>query len=783
MSNCVGELAAPAAASAAVVAAAPSRREHRVGDIPAVSRGRHRRHRRAPPYLSWPTLADPPIRASASECGPRPRARPAPWSARPRSARAFPARRSPRSATGPVHARPDAHARFEGVAVDDSQTSAGRQLRTCHGIATSRLRCRLRCGSVRSAASRPCQSGMHNGRRASTLLVQPQAQDSATAMSIVSALSSSARFRPAQSCEFSRFCAGFATADTIRGNDRVHGASAHLSAAGSPRPCRPPDRRRHSRRRAAPQLAARRATLRQSRASRPAALPDRDRALMRRLVGDRAAPARHAAASARRLSRQGLSRRRAARRNHPADRRRADPLARRARPCRGRSFGAAGAGRPARARAMPGWSTPCCAASRRTATHALADRATRDTPDWLLARWTQAPTATRPRAPSRTPTATSRRSTSPSRQMPSHGPSGARPRAADRHACARWRRARSRCCPAFTEGAWWVQDAAASLPARLLGDVRGLAVADLCAAPGGKTAQLALAGARGHRGRPLAGAARAAARQSRAARRSAPRPSPPTRSSGKAGRSTPCCSMRPAPRPAPSAAIPTCPGSRAKPTSPCSTALQQRLLDRAVELLKPGGTLVYCVCSLEPEEGEQQIAALLARDPRVARASRSRPAEVCGHAEFITADGDLRTLPLHLPDPDPRWGGLDGFYAARLMPRFDADNRGACTAYWPTRRPFAIVLATRAESGRAQGTSAFMMRVSVAERARLSVLIGRRAFRSLRRRASTRIRCCAGASARPRPTGWSSRRRTCAPPTPPAPAKSTPAASPSPARW
>ncbi len=64
------------------------------------------------------------------------------------------------------------------------------------------------------------------------------------------------------------------------------------------------------------------------------------------------------------------------------------------------------------------------------------------------------------------------------------------------------------------------------------------------------------------------------------------------------------------------------------------TSLQQRLLDRAVDLLKPGATLVYCVCSLEPEEGEAQIAALLARDPRVARAPVAAQ-EVAGHAEFI----------------------------------------------------------------------------------------------------------------------------------------------------
>jgi 16S rRNA (cytosine967-C5)-methyltransferase len=76
--------------------------------------------------------------------------------------------------------------------------------------------------------------------------------------------------------------------------------------------------------------------------------------------------------------------------------------------------------------------------------------------------------------------------------------------------------------------------------------------------------------------------------------------------------------------------------------------------------------LVYCVCSLEPEEGEEQIAALLARDPRVRR-DPVRPTELDGCAEFISPRGDLRTLPMHWPDPDPRWSGLDGFYAARLV--------------------------------------------------------------------------------------------------------------------
>jgi 16S rRNA (cytosine967-C5)-methyltransferase len=98
------------------------------------------------------------------------------------------------------------------------------------------------------------------------------------------------------------------------------------------------------------------------------------------------------------------------------------------------------------------------------------------------------------------------------------------------------------------------------------------------------------------------------------------------------------------------------------------TDLQQRLLDRAVDLLKPGGRLVYCVCSLEPEEGVEQIAGLLARNENLARQPLAAD-EVGHHGEFLTVDGDLRTLPHHLPDPDPRFGGLDGFYAARLVRR------------------------------------------------------------------------------------------------------------------
>jgi 16S rRNA (cytosine967-C5)-methyltransferase len=76
--------------------------------------------------------------------------------------------------------------------------------------------------------------------------------------------------------------------------------------------------------------------------------------------------------------------------------------------------------------------------------------------------------------------------------------------------------------------------------------------------------------------------------------------------------------------------------------------------------------LVYCTCSLEAEESEDQVAALLQRNPALTRRP-VRPDELAGHAEFVTADGDLRTLPCHWPDSEPRMGGLDGFYAARLV--------------------------------------------------------------------------------------------------------------------
>ena len=93
--------------------------------------------------------------------------------------------------------------------------------------------------------------------------------------------------------------------------------------------------------------------------------------------------------------------------------------------------------------------------------------------------------------------------------------------------------------------------------------------------------------------------------------------------------------------------------------------LQARLLDRAYELLRPGGLLVFCTCSLEPEEGSEQIAKFLARTEGAARVPISA-AEIGGAADWITPEGELRTLPYHLPNAEPKLAGMDGFFAVRV---------------------------------------------------------------------------------------------------------------------
>ena len=223
--------------------------------------------------------------------------------------------------------------------------------------------------------------------------------------------------------------------------------------------------------------------------------------------------------------------------------------------------------------------------------------------------------------------------------------------------------------PGFTEGQWWVQDAAAALPARLFGDVAGKSVADLCAAPGGKTAQLAHAGADvtavdrspGRMARLRDNLSRLAL-EVKTVVADAAEWQGGTDSGGFDGIlvDAPCGSTGTIRR------HPDVAWLRQEGDIGALMALQKRLLQKAVTLLKPGGTLVYCTCSLEPEEGEQAIAALLSAESAMRRVP-IEAGEVAGLTEILTAEGDLRTLPCHLPHQDPRLSGLDGFYAARLV--------------------------------------------------------------------------------------------------------------------
>lgn len=220
--------------------------------------------------------------------------------------------------------------------------------------------------------------------------------------------------------------------------------------------------------------------------------------------------------------------------------------------------------------------------------------------------------------------------------------------------------------PGYHEGAWWVQDAAASLPARLLGPVAGMRVADLCAAPGGKTAQLVQAGASvvavdssqtrlrtlsenlGRLGLDATPVVADAATWAPDERFDAVLLDAPCSSTGTIRRH------------------PDIPYLKSAKDIEALVPLQVRLLDNAASLLKPGGTLVYSTCSLEPEEGEAQIANLLVRREDL-RLDPLQPEDVFGQGEWIEPSGCLRTFPYQLDLGTPEWSGMDGFFAARLL--------------------------------------------------------------------------------------------------------------------
>jgi 16S rRNA (cytosine967-C5)-methyltransferase len=213
----------------------------------------------------------------------------------------------------------------------------------------------------------------------------------------------------------------------------------------------------------------------------------------------------------------------------------------------------------------------------------------------------------------------------------------------------------------FAEGAFWVQDFAASLPARLFRNVRGKHVIDLCAAPGGKTAQLVASGAE------VTAVERDDARLARLednlerlkldARLVASdvRDFTPDRLADCVLLDAPCSATGTIRR------HPELPWIKnAADIAACADASAE-LFDAAAAMVAPGGMLVFAVCSLEPEEGPEQVAHFLRRHEEFRRTPISAD-EIFGLSELITSDGDLRTLPCHLAEQ----GGMDGFYAARL---------------------------------------------------------------------------------------------------------------------
>lgn len=219
--------------------------------------------------------------------------------------------------------------------------------------------------------------------------------------------------------------------------------------------------------------------------------------------------------------------------------------------------------------------------------------------------------------------------------------------------------------PGFAEGAWWVQDAAAALPARLLGDVRGLRVADLCAAPGGKTAQLALAGA------DVTALDSSKNRLARLEQNLARLGLPvravladllrfvPDELFDAVLLDAPCSSTGTVRR------HPDVPWTKTPEDIRKLADLQARLLAHAVTLVKPGGRIVFSNCSLDPLEGEDLYREFLDRTPGVSDDPLSR-GEIASIDPYLTAQGTLRSTPAGMELGLPGISGLDGFFAARM---------------------------------------------------------------------------------------------------------------------
>jgi 16S rRNA (cytosine967-C5)-methyltransferase len=217
----------------------------------------------------------------------------------------------------------------------------------------------------------------------------------------------------------------------------------------------------------------------------------------------------------------------------------------------------------------------------------------------------------------------------------------------------------------YCEGAWWVQDAAAALPAKLLGDVAGKKVADLCAAPGGKTAELAAAGAivtaldiSTSRLKRLGENLDRLGLEARLTQADLLAWEPGEQFEAVL-LDAPCTATGTIRR------HPDIPWLKRPQDIDTLSTLQGRMLDRAAKLVSPGGLLVYATCSLEPEEGVAQVAPFLLRHPEFTL----RPidaAELMWLGHLLSPDRMLRTLPCQSFGDEAVMQGMDGFFAARF---------------------------------------------------------------------------------------------------------------------
>jgi 16S rRNA (cytosine967-C5)-methyltransferase len=218
----------------------------------------------------------------------------------------------------------------------------------------------------------------------------------------------------------------------------------------------------------------------------------------------------------------------------------------------------------------------------------------------------------------------------------------------------------------FEAGEWWVQDAAAAIPAKLFGDLTGKHIADLCAAPGGKTAQLIVAGAK------VTAVEQSSNRLARLKENLVRLGLEAELVAGDLFEYRPEELLDGVLLDAPCSSTGT---TRRHPDVLWTkgvedigklAVLQERMLRHALTLVKPGGIVVFSNCSLDPKEGETLVARVLADMPNVSR----RPVSASdwpGLEDAVSADGDFRTTPAMLPGDGTYPGGLDGFYAAVLQ--------------------------------------------------------------------------------------------------------------------